>query len=93
MSYRLMLPAVSDGPRPTVSILTATYNRSHVLHYAIRSVLSQRWTDWELIVVGDACSDDTAEVVASYGDSRITFVNLRKNAKARVDAFLAAAAR
>lgn len=62
-----------------VSIITATYNRSYVLRYAIRSVIAQRWSDWELIVVGDACTDDTAEVVASFKDSRIRFVNLARN--------------
>jgi glycosyltransferase involved in cell wall biosynthesis len=64
---------------PLVSVITATYNRSNVLRYAIESVLWQTVTDWELIVVGDACTDDTADVVAAFADSRIRFVNLEKN--------------
>jgi glycosyltransferase involved in cell wall biosynthesis len=35
-----------------VSIVTATYNRSNVLRYAIESVRRSRFRDWEMIVVG-----------------------------------------
>ncbi len=63
---------------PAISIVIATYNRSGTLVHAIESVLRQTFTDWELIVVGDACTDDTAEVVARYAsaDARVRFVNL-----------------
>jgi glycosyltransferase involved in cell wall biosynthesis len=64
---------------PLVSIVTATWNRSNVLRFAIESVLASTVTDWELIVVGDACTDDTEAVVRSFGDPRITFVNLPAN--------------
>lgn len=64
---------------PVVSIITATYNRSNVLAYAIRSVLWSTFPDWELLVIGDACTDDTEEVVASFDDPRIRFMNLERN--------------
>src|SRR5688572_8257735 len=66
---------------PSISVVIATYNRSRMLAYAIESVLRQTFTDWELIVVGDACTDDTAEVVARYvaADPRVRFVNLERN--------------
>lgn len=64
---------------PLVSVVTATYNRSNILRFAIDSLLRQTLTDWELIVVGDACTDDTAAVVAAVGDARIRFVNLAIN--------------
>jgi hypothetical protein len=52
-----------------------------MLAYAVESVLRQTFVDWELIVVGDACTDDTAEVVARYvsADARVRFVNLERN--------------
>ena len=42
-------------------------------------MLHQSLADWELWVVGDACTDDTEQVVASFGDERIHFVNLERN--------------
>src|SRR3954467_10617820 len=66
---------------PAISGVIATYNRSGVLRYAVESVLRQTFTAWELIVVGDACTDDTAEVMAGYveADPRVRFVNLERN--------------
>ena len=64
---------------PRVSIIMATYNRSDVLRCAIATVRLQTFLDWELIVIGDACTDDTAEVVAAFRDHRIRFVNREKN--------------
>lgn len=61
-------------------MIVATYNRSRVLSQAIASVRRQTMTDWELIVVGDHCTDDSADIVASFHDPRITFVNLPVNA-------------
>lgn len=64
---------------PLVSIVMATYNRSNVLRYAIETVRWQSVDDWELIVVGDGCTDDTGEVVASFADPRIRFFNREEN--------------
>jgi len=64
---------------PKVGIVIATYNRSNVLVHAIESVRRSTLTDWELLVVGDACTDDTADVVAGFNDPRIRFINLDRN--------------
>jgi glycosyltransferase involved in cell wall biosynthesis len=62
-----------------ISVVTATYNRANVLRLTIDSLCAQTLADWELIVVGDACTDDTADVVASFADPRMRFVNLPRN--------------
>ncbi len=57
----------------------ATYNRSNLLQYSIGSLLQNTFQDWELIVVGDCCTDDTAQVVNNFNDPRIQFINLESN--------------
>jgi glycosyltransferase involved in cell wall biosynthesis len=64
---------------PSLSVVVATYNRSNVLRLAVESVLWQTFEDWELWVVGDACTDDTEEVMRDFGDPRVKFVNLELN--------------
>jgi glycosyltransferase involved in cell wall biosynthesis len=69
---------MSESP-PLVSVVTATYNRSEVLAYAIRSVLGQRFTDFEHLVIGDGCTDASESVVRSFGDRRLRWANLPQN--------------
>jgi len=69
----------SGGREPLLSVVVATYNRSNALRYTIESVLGSSLRDFELLVIGDACTDDTAEVVAAFGDPRISFTNLPRN--------------
>ncbi|MDC0363043.1 glycosyltransferase family 2 protein, partial [Halioglobus sp.] len=51
----------------------------HILKYAVSSVLNSEFEDWELIVVGDHCTDDTEACLAEFGDERIRFYNLKVN--------------
>lgn len=63
---------------PLFSILMPTHNRSTVLAAAIRSVLRQNQPSFELLVVGDGCTDDSAEVVASFRDRRVRWFDFPK---------------
>jgi glycosyltransferase involved in cell wall biosynthesis len=60
-------------------VIIATYNWSGALRYAIRSVLWQTLQDFELLVVGDACTDDSEQVVSSFNDDRVHWHNLSHN--------------
>lgn len=64
---------------PTVSVIIATYNSTITLKTAIRSVLLQEYSDYEIWVVGDNCTDTSFEVVASFSDDRLHWVNLPQN--------------
>lgn len=56
---------------PTLSVCIPAYNRQHVIRQAIESVLSQDFTDFELIILDDGSTDDTLTEVAQITDPRI----------------------
>jgi len=72
--------SVSAGAMPLVSIILATYNRARLVAHAVESVRRSTLSDWELLVIGDGCTDDTAAAMATVGDPRVRFVNLPVNA-------------
>ena len=59
-----------------VTIVIATYNRPDALKTAVQSVLNQRVTSWKLYVIGDNCNAETGEVMDTFKDDRITYINL-----------------
>lgn len=64
---------------PKVSVRLPTYNHAPYLRACIDSVLGQTFTDFELLVVDDGSTDDTAEVLRSYTDERIRVKTLARN--------------
>ena len=54
--------------RPTTSVIIPTYNRGWIVKEAIDSVLSQKDESLELLVVDDGSSDNTPEILSSYGN-------------------------
>jgi glycosyltransferase involved in cell wall biosynthesis len=59
---------------PEVSVLIPSYNHAHYLGHAIRSVLNQSFSDWEVIIIDDGSTDDSQEVVAKFDDPRIEYI-------------------
>ncbi|MFN2509438.1 MAG: glycosyltransferase family 2 protein [Chthoniobacterales bacterium] len=66
-----------------MSVIIPTYNYSSVLRYAVATVLWQTFADFELIVVGDCCTDDSEAVVRSFNDPRVLWMNLPENSGAK----------
>jgi glycosyltransferase involved in cell wall biosynthesis len=64
---------------PSVTVIIPTYNWSSVLPYSIGSVQRQTFTDFEVLVVGDGCTDDSDAVVGRIGDPRVKWINLPTN--------------
>ncbi len=61
--------------QPVLSVIIAAFNAAEFLAEGIRSVLSQSYQDFELIVVDDGSQDDTAEIVRSIRDTRVHLVS------------------
>lgn len=67
-----------------VSIIMPSYNTAKYIYSSIKSVLAQTYTNWELIIVDDCSTDNTDEIVASFGDSRIRYIKNERNCGAAV---------
>ncbi len=63
---------------PFVSVVLPTHNSPRTLRLAIESVLGQTHTEFELLVVGDGCTDNTHEVVEVFQDDRVRWLDLPK---------------
>jgi glycosyltransferase involved in cell wall biosynthesis len=64
------------GPAPLISVVMATWGRGRHVRPSIRSALQQDFRDFELIVAGDACDDETEQVVAEFADQGVRWINL-----------------
>jgi glycosyltransferase involved in cell wall biosynthesis len=59
-------PAVEPMVKPRISVIIPTYNHSGYLLTSLESVLHQTYTDFEIIVVNDGSTDQTASVLEPY---------------------------
>jgi glycosyltransferase involved in cell wall biosynthesis len=64
----------ANDTTPLVSVVLPTFNRAHLLKSALASVLSQTYKNLEIIVVDDASTDDTQQVVAVIKDHRLRYI-------------------
>lgn len=67
--------------RPKVSVLITTYQRKDLVLKAIESVISQTFSDFEIVIIDDASTDDTADIIPK--DSRIRYIYNPENLGAK----------
>ena len=64
---------------PKVSVVVLTHNRPDMLCRAVSSILNQTFQDFEIVLVDDASTDNTPEVVRGLGDARIKYIRHKEN--------------
>ena len=69
-----------------VSVIMPVYNCENFIGFAVESVINQTYNNWELIMVDDASTDNSLDIILKYAnsDSRIRIIRLRKNFGAAV---------
>ena len=67
-----------------VSIIVPSYNCAKYLPDTINSVLAQTYTNWEMLIVDDCSTDNSEEVIKSFGDPRIRYLKNEKNSGAAI---------
>ena len=65
--------------KPLVSVVMTVYNYENFVKDSIQSILAQSFSDFEFIIVDDASTDETAEVVKSFKDQRIRYIRNSSN--------------
>lgn len=72
---------MSTTARPSrISVLLPVHNGEQYTGEAVRSVLGQTFTDFELLVIDDGSTDRTPEILAGFADPRLRVIRLPENA-------------
>lgn len=64
---------------PLVSVLMPVYNGELYLEEAIESILNQSYTHFEFIIINDGSTDNSAQIIFSFSDSRIKYHSNESN--------------
>ena len=62
-----------------ISVILSTHNDEKTVSDAISSILNQSHIDFELIIINDCSTDKTKEVIKSFDDKRIVYLENKKN--------------
>ncbi|MFN4762857.1 glycosyltransferase family 2 protein [Gillisia sp. Q332] len=67
----------------SISIIMATYNRSHLIWETIYSIIAQSFKDWECLIIDDGSTDGTKEILQPYlqNDSRLKYIERNRHHK------------
>ncbi|MEY2530628.1 MAG: hypothetical protein QOI96_713, partial [Verrucomicrobiota bacterium] len=64
---------------PFFSVVIPTYNSAALIVHSVRAALAQTFRDFEIIVVGDGCTDNTGDILAREFGEEIRWKNLERN--------------
>lgn len=64
---------------PKISVLMSVYNGQAYLKEAIDSILNQTFTDFEFVIINDASTDSSKQIIENYRDGRIILINNKEN--------------
>ncbi len=64
---------------PRVSVVMAVHNGEKYLRQAIDSMLSQTFKDFEFVIIDDGSTDNSVDIINSYGDPRIRLIRSSEN--------------
>jgi len=64
---------------PTVTVFMAVFNGGKYIKEAIKSILTQNFTDFELLIVNDGSTDNTLDIIAEFNDPRIRLLHNEGN--------------
>lgn len=64
---------------PQISVIMPAYNAEKYVAEAINSILAQTFTDFEFIIINDASTDSTKNIIESFQDPRIKLINNEQN--------------
>ena len=67
------------NPTPLVSVLMPVFNAEKYLREAIESILNQTFADFEFLILNDGSTDGSKEIILSYADTRIRYVENESN--------------
>jgi GT2 family glycosyltransferase len=78
-THTIPLPMQSLINRPLFSVVMASYNRGRHILPSIQSVMQQSFQDFELLIVGDQCTDDTEAVIGPLLSEKVRWCNQREH--------------
>ncbi|MEM0993255.1 MAG: glycosyltransferase [Bacteroidota bacterium] len=73
------MQATNATKKDLISVVLPVFNGAKYLRTAVESILNQSYSDFELLVLDDASTDDTIAIIESYEDKRIRLLKAEKN--------------